>query len=129
MERDPEAASAQHMAQLRRDLGKIILRKVVDAVVRTGPLELPFDKAHQYFAFVDPDGGGQNEFCLAIDHAPGGHDDRANVVAGLVSTKAASSYDLELFINGRRASDEKSHTFIRRRPVIEALRQAGIPLN
>ena len=32
------------MAQLRRDLGKIILRKVVDAAVRTGPLELPFDK-------------------------------------------------------------------------------------
>ena len=83
MEHDPEAASAEYMAQFRRDLGIIIVRKVVDAAVCTSPLELPFDKAHQYFAFVDPDGGGQNEFCLAIDHAPGGHDDRANVQKAL----------------------------------------------
>ena len=66
----------------------------------------------------------------SIDHAPGGHDDRSNVVAGLVSTKAASNYDIELFINGHRAGDEKlKHTTTSRRPVIEALRQAGIPLN
>jgi len=32
------------MARFRSDLGKIILRKVVDAAVRTSPLELPFDK-------------------------------------------------------------------------------------
>ena len=66
----------------------------------------------------------------SIDHAPGGHDDRANVIAGLVSTKARSSYDLELFINGCRAGDEKpKHTHIRRRSVIEAIRAAGIPLD
>ncbi len=239
MERDPEANRAEYLAEFRSDLETFLLREVVDAAVRTGPLELPFDKAHRYLAFVDPAGGGQDEYTItighkegddtvvdvlrarrgvpaeitaeyaallksygirkvtgdkyagswpadefkkhdikyapsekpksglyldllpalnsgrvelppddrlvnqliglerrtarggrdSIDHAPGGHDDRANVIAGLVSTKAASSYDLELFINGRRASDEKSHTFIRRRPVIEALRQAGIPLN
>ena len=57
------------------------------------------------------------------------HDDRANVIAGLVSTKAVSTYDLELFINGRRAGDEKPrNTQISGRPSIEALRQAGIPL-
>lgn len=239
MERDPEAASAEYMAEFRSDLETFLLREVVDAAVRAGPLELPFDKAHKYIAFVDPAGGGADEFCLAIghkegedtvidllrarrgipaeltagyaallktygirkvtgdkyagswpadefkkhdieytpsekpksglyldllpalnsgrvelppddrlvnqliglerrtarggrdsiDHPPGGHDDRANVIAGLVSTKAASTYDIELFMNGRRASDEKSHTFIQRRPVIEALRAAGIPLN
>ena len=64
----------------------------------------------------------------SIDHAPGGHDDRANVIAGLVSTKARSTYDLELFINGRRAGDAKP-THPQRRPGIEALRRAGIPLN
>lgn len=212
----------------------------MDTAVRSSPLELPYDRAHRYCAFVDPAGGGADEFCLAIghkegddtvidvlrarrgvpaeltagyaellksyrirkatgdkyagswpadefkkhdidynpsekpksglyldllpalnsgrvelppddrlvnqliglerrtarggrdsiDHAPGGHDDRANVIAGLVSTRAASTYDLELFINGRRASDEKTkHTHISRRPVIEALRQAGIPLD
>ena len=239
MERDPEAARAEYMAEFRSDLETFLLREVVDAAVRSGPLELPFDKAHKYFAFVDPAGGGADHFALAIghkegdvtvvdllrarcgipseitaeyatllksyhvrkivgdkyagswpgdefkkhgieyspsekpksglyldllpalnsgrvelppdnrlvnqliglerrtarggrdsiDHAPGGHDDRANVIAGLVSTKAASTYDLELFINGSRASDEKPHTFIRRRGLIEALRAAGIPLN
>jgi hypothetical protein len=238
MEDDPEAARAEYMAEFRSDLETFLLREVVDAAVRTSPLELPFDRALRYHAFVDPAGGGQDEYTIAIghkegddtvvdvlrarrgvpaeltagyaellksygirkvtgdkyagswpadefkkhdieysasekpksglyldllpalnsgrvklppddrlvnqliglerrtarggrdsiDHAPGGHDDRGNVVAGLVSTKAASSYDLERFINGRPA-DEKSHTFIRRRPVIEALRAAGIPLN
>ena len=44
MERDPEAASAEYIAQFLSDLGKIILRKVVDAAVCTSPLELPFAK-------------------------------------------------------------------------------------
>jgi hypothetical protein len=48
----------------------------------------------------------------------------------LVSTKAASTYDLELLVTGRRAGDEKpSHSHTRRSPMIEALRAAGIPLN
>ena len=239
MERDPEAARAEYLAQFRSDLEQFILREVVDTAVRSSPLELPYDRAHRYFAFVDPAGGGADEFCLAIghkegddtvidvlrarrgvpaeltagyaellksygirkvtgdkyagswpadefkkhdieyspsekpksglyldllpalnsgrvelppddrlvnqliglerrtarggrdsiDHAPGGHDDRANVIAGMVSTKAASSYDLELFIYGHRAADENPHTFIRRRPMIEALRAAGIPFD
>jgi hypothetical protein len=239
MERDPEAARAEYMAEFRSDLETFLLREVVDVAVRSGPLELPYDKAYKYIAFVDPAGGGADEFCLSIghkegedtvidllrarrgvpaeitaeyaellksysirkvtgdkyagswpadefkkhdieysasekpksglyldllpalnsgrvelppddrlvnqliglerrtarggrdsiDHAPGGHDDRANVIAGLTSTKAASSYDLELLINGSRASDEKPHPFIRRRGLIEALRAAGIPLN
>ena len=240
MERDPETACAEYLAEFRSDLETFLLREVVDASVRSGPLELPYDKQHRYFGFVDPAGGGQDEFCLAIghkegddtvidvlrarrgvpaeltagyaellkdygirkvtgdkyagswpsdefekngieyspsekpksglyldllpalnsgrvelppddrlvnqliglerrtarggrdsiDHAPGGHDDRSNVVAGLVSTKPASSYDLELLINGRRANDEKpQHSRTRRRPMIDALRSAGIPLD
>jgi hypothetical protein len=237
---DPSAARAEYLAEFRDDLEQFILREVVDAAVRTSPLELPFDKARRYFAFVDPAGGGADEFCLAIghkegddtvidvlrarrgvpaeltagyaellksyrirkvtgdkyagswpadefkkhgieytpsekpksglyldllpalnsgrvelppdnrlvnqliglerrtarggrdsiDHAPGGHDDRANVIAGLVSTKAGSSYDLELFIYGRHAGDEKpKHTHTSRRSSIQYLRSLGIPLN
>ena len=239
MERDPEAARAEYLAQFRSDLEQFILREVVDTAVRSSPLELPYDRAHRYFAFVDPAGGGADEFCLAIghkegddtvidvlrarrgvpaeltagyaellksygirkvtgdkyagswpadefkkhsieyapsekpksglyldllpalnsgrvelppddrlvnqliglerrtarggrdsiDHAPGGHDDRANVIAGLVSVAKRPAYDLELFINGCHAGDEKTkRTHTSRRPVIEALRQAGIPL-
>ena len=59
-----------------------------------------------------------------IDHAPGGHDDRANVVAGLVSAGPVSTYDLDLFINGRR--EELKRTQMSRRPLIDALKAAGI---
>ena len=31
-------------------------------------LELPFDRQHRYYAFVDPAGGGADEFCLTIGH-------------------------------------------------------------
>ena len=47
MERDPEAARAEYMAEFRSDLETFLLREVVDAAVRSGPLELPYDKAHK----------------------------------------------------------------------------------
>jgi hypothetical protein len=66
----------------------------------------------------------------SIDHSPGSHDDRANVIAGLVSTKAASTYDIELFMNGHKSGDEKlKHNRSIRRPLIDAIRAAGIPLD
>ncbi len=239
LSRDFEAAQAEYMAQFRSDLEQFLLRDVIDTAVRTSPLELPYDKAHKYTAFVDPAGGGADEYCLAIghkegdvtvidvlrarrgipaditaeyaellksyrirkvtgdkyagswpgdefkkhkieyspsekpksmlyldllpglnsgsvelppddrlvnqliglerrtsragrdsiDHPPGGSDDRANVIAGLCSTKARSSYDLELFIYGSRAADKPKHTHSQRRSLKDALRQAGIPLN
>jgi len=239
-ERDAERAKAEYGAEFRSDLETFLLREVVDAAVRSGPLELPFDKAHKYFGFTDPAGGGADEYTIAIghreddltvvdlvrarrgvpaeitagyaallksygirkvtgdkyagswpadefkkhdieytpsdkpksglyldllpalnsgrvelppddrlvnqliglerrtarggrdsiDHAPGGHDDRANVVAGLSSTKAKSSYDLELFMTGRKSGVEKpQQNHIRRRSVIEAIRAAGIPMD
>jgi len=250
MESDPEAARAEYGAQFRSDLETFLLREVVDAAVRTSPLELPFDRALRYYAFVDPAGGGQDEYTIAIghkedddtvvdvlrarrgipaeitaeyaallksyrirkvtgdkyagswpadefkkhdtkyapsekhdtkyapsekpksglyldllpalnsgrvelppddrlvnqliglerrtarggrdsiDHAPGGHDDRANVVAGLVSVAKRPAYDLELFINGYRASDENpKRTHTSRRSSIQYLRSLGIPLD
>jgi len=71
MERDPEAARAEYMAEFRSDLETFLLREVVDAAVRSGPLELPYDKAHKYMAFVDPAGGGADHFALAIGHKEG----------------------------------------------------------
>jgi len=237
-ERDPERAAAEFGAEFRSDLETFLLREVVDAAVRSGPLELPYDKQHRYFGFCDPSGGGKDEYALgiahregddtvidvlrgrrgipaeitagyaallkdysisrvvgdryggswpgdefakhdikyspsekpksglyldllpalnsgrvelppddrlvnqliglerrtarggkdSIDHAPSGHDDLANAVAGLVSTKPRSTYSLELFMNGHRA-DEPKHTHITRRPLIEALRAYGFPLN
>lgn len=240
MAEDASAARAEYLAEFRNDLDQFIQREVVDAAVRISPLELPFDRRNRYTAFVDPTGGGADEYCLAIghkedddtvidvlrarrgipaeitaeyaallksyrirkvtgdkyagswpadefkkhdikyapsekpksglyldllpalnsgrvelppddrlvnqliglerrtarggrdsiDHPTSGHDDRSNVIAGLVSTKAGSSYDLELFIYGRHAGDEKpKHTHTNRRSSIQYLRSLGIPLN
>jgi hypothetical protein len=71
MERDPEAARAEYMAEFRSDLETFIQREVVDAAVRTSPLELPYDRANLYRAFVDPAGGGADEYCIAIGHLEG----------------------------------------------------------
>ena len=238
MKRDPEAARAEYMAEFRSDLETFLVREVVDAAVRSGPMELPFNKRYRYSAFVDPAGGGADEYTLAIghkenddtvadvlrarrgipaeitaeyasllksyrirkvtgdkyagswpadefkkhnityspsdkpksglyldllpalnsgrvelppderlvnqliglerrtarggrdsiDHSPGGHDDRANVVAGLVGVTKKPRYDLELFIYGCHAGDEKP-TNTQRHSAIEAIRRAGIPLN
>ncbi len=232
LEDDASAAKAEYLAEFRDDLEQFITREVVEAAVRTSPLELPFNRAHRYHAFVDPAGGGQDEFCIAIghhedeaivvdvvrarrgtpaeivagyasllasyrikqvtgdkyagswpadefkkhgidyhpseqpksglyldllpaltsgrvelppdtrlinqisglerrtsragrdsiDHGPGGHDDRANVVAGLVTTKHKSRYDLERLVNGdpvQRTETSKP---------IAAIKAAGIPL-
>ena len=237
LEEDASAARAEYLAEFRNDLDQFIQREVVDAAVRISPLELPFDRQHRYYAFVDPSGGGADEFCLAvghkegddtvidvlrarrgipadittdyaallksyrirkvtgdkyggswpgdefkkhgityspsdkpksglyldllpalnsgrvelppddrlinqliglerrtarggrdsIDHTPGGHDDRANVVAGLVSVAKKPAYDLELFIYGCHRGDEKPKR-THRRSAIEAIRRAGIPL-
>ena len=39
-----------------------------EAATRPSPLELPFDRGQTYSGFVDPAGGGQDEFTLAIGH-------------------------------------------------------------
>ena len=70
-ERDAASAAAEYGAQFRNDLEQFLDRDVVDAALRSGPLELPFDRQHRYRAFVDPSGGGRDEFTLAIGHREG----------------------------------------------------------
>jgi hypothetical protein len=70
-ERDPEAAKAEYGAQFRSDLEAFIPREVVESVARTAPLELPYNSKHRYVAFVDPAGGGQDEYTLSIGHKEG----------------------------------------------------------
>lgn len=67
-ERDPESAKAEYGAQFRSDLEAFIVREVVEAVTRAEPLELPYNSRNRYAAFVDPAGGGQDEYTLSIGH-------------------------------------------------------------
>jgi len=71
MERDADYAKAEYLAQFRSDLETFLSREVVEQTVRNSPLQIPFDKAHKYAAFVDPAGGGKDEFTLAIGHREG----------------------------------------------------------
>jgi hypothetical protein len=76
---DPARASAEYLAQFRSDIEQFISADVVLAAQRQGPLELPRRKGNRYFAFVDPAGGGADEFTIAI-----AHDEKGIVVVDLV---------------------------------------------
>lgn len=68
MERDPDAARAEYMAEFRSDLETFLARETVEGVMRSGPLEIPYERQNSYAAFADPAGGGADEFTLSIGH-------------------------------------------------------------
>lgn len=65
---DREAASAEYLAQFRSDIATFLDADLLHEVSRPKPLELPHVRGVQYFGFVDPAGGGADEFTLAIAH-------------------------------------------------------------
>jgi hypothetical protein len=70
---DEHAARAEWLAEFRTDVESFIAREVIEQAVRTSPLELPFNRANRYIGFVDPAGGGADEFTLAIGHREDQH--------------------------------------------------------
>lgn len=74
MRDDAARASAEYMAVFRSDIADFITQAVIESVTRPKPLEIAPETGVQYFAFVDPAGGGADEFTLAIAHR---EDDRA----------------------------------------------------
>jgi hypothetical protein len=70
LERDPEAAGAEYLAQFRSDIASFVDLEALQASVLEGVLEVPPEPDVQYFGFVDPAGGtGGDSFTLAIAHA------------------------------------------------------------
>lgn len=72
LERDPEAAAAEWLAEWRSDLADFISRDVVDAAVVFGRHELPRCAGLTYRAFTDPSGGSSDSMTLAIGHDEAG---------------------------------------------------------
>ena len=71
-ELDPASAEAEYNAQFRSDIEGYITREAIDRVVMPGRRELPpVPSRFRYFGFVDPSGGGQDSYCLAIGHLEG----------------------------------------------------------
>ena len=65
---DEAAAAAEYGAEFRRDIESFVSREAVEAVVIPGRLELPPAPGLSYVAFVDPSGGAQDGFTLALAH-------------------------------------------------------------
>lgn len=69
--RDPVSAAAEYGGLFRGDVQAFISREAVQAVVAVGVLERPRRPGVEYRAFVDPSGGANDSFTLAIGHQEG----------------------------------------------------------
>jgi hypothetical protein len=67
-EADPDSAAAEYGAQFRRDIENFVPVEAVSAVVIPNRYELSPLSDFRYVAFVDPSGGSQDSFTLAIAH-------------------------------------------------------------
>lgn len=67
-ERDPNSAAAEYGAEFRSDIEAFVSREVVEACIEPGVFERPFIRGVQYRAFVDPSGGSNDSFTMAITH-------------------------------------------------------------
>lgn len=68
---DQEAARAEYMAEFRADIASFLDVDLVSDCTRPKPLELPPAASLRYHAFVDPAGGGGDEFTCCIAHKEG----------------------------------------------------------
>ena len=71
-ERDSVAASAEYGGLFRKDVEAFLSSDALGAVIMAGRHELPYEREHSYTAFVDPSGGSQDSFTLAIAHKQNG---------------------------------------------------------
>lgn len=66
---DPEAARAEYLAEFRSGISMFLDVELLEDCTRPRPLELPPYHGNTYHAFVDPAGGGADEFTLSIAHS------------------------------------------------------------
>lgn len=71
LKEDAPRASAEYLAQFRSDIEQFLTVELIDQSMRNEPMTLPYQRGEEYFAFVDPAGGGADEFTMAIGHRDG----------------------------------------------------------
>ncbi len=71
-ERDAAVASAEFGGEFRNDVEAFVSRDVVEGCVASGVAERPRMEGVRYRAFVDPSGGANDAFTLAIAHEESG---------------------------------------------------------
>lgn len=77
---DPQAARSEWDAEWREDIEAFITQELVEAVMIPGRFELPKVQGAEYYGFIDPSGGRQDAFTLAICH----REDSGTVVLDLL---------------------------------------------
>jgi hypothetical protein len=65
---DPQAAAAEWQVEWRQDIESFLSFEALQACVVRDRFELPPIDGMKYTAFIDPSGGGQDSFGLAISH-------------------------------------------------------------
>jgi hypothetical protein len=67
-EDDPESAAAEYGAEFRMDLSSYVEPEAIEACVIPNRRGLAFIEGKKYHAFIDPSGGRDDSFTLAIAH-------------------------------------------------------------
>jgi hypothetical protein len=71
MEKDPQNALAEYMAEFRTDIESFIGIEAVRALIAAGVRERAPERRLRYWGFVDPSGGSNDSMTLAIAHREG----------------------------------------------------------
>lgn len=69
---DPEAARAEYLAEFRGDISGFLDIELIERATRSKPIEMAPRDGEEYFGFVDPNGGGADEFTMAVAHRESG---------------------------------------------------------
>lgn len=99
MRDDPEAARAEYGAEFRSDIASFLDVQLLGDSARRKPLELPRVSGFQYFGFVDPAGGGADEFTMAVAHMDAGRV-VVDVVRGLRGSPAGCAAEFAQVFRG-----------------------------
>ena len=67
MAEDEASARAEYLAEFRSELEAFVKLETVQGCTGTY-VARPFNSAHRYYGFVDPSGGSEDAFTLAISH-------------------------------------------------------------
>jgi hypothetical protein len=82
MERDPDSAKAEFLAQWRTDVAQFISEDILENAVSRGVKVRPPIPGVRYHAFGDPSGGGSDSFSLCI-----AHNEKDRIVIDLVTER------------------------------------------
>ena len=107
IERDPIRNTAEYLAEFRSDLEAFVSLEAVQACISVGIKERAPQHYTTYFGFVDPSGGSQDSFTLAIGHIE--HGRQTVVIDAIRETKPpfspeATCYEYSQLLKSYRIS-------------------------